>query len=451
MAEASDSEMGSPENEALISAAQNPSSSDSDSDSDVGEAEELLRIQTLESEVSSDPSKYDAHVEYIKCLRKLGEIEKLREAREAMSALHPLTPLMWQEWARDELTARPEAFLEIEKLYEKGVFDYLSVPLWCDYLNFVQEHDPAVRECSSEGILKARNLFERALTAAGLHVAEGSKIWEVYREFEQAILLTIDENDNEAKEKQVQRIRNIFHRQLSVPLANMRSTLLAFKAWEVEQGNVLDVNSSSMDGISSHVASAYEKAMDMYDARAHLEEQIVRQDISDSERHQQFLHPSDGLGGVCLRGLSAYTLYHRYTPSQSKLAFQGLILIGKRWLLLSFSMEFGLAIEVADHALLKDLNYLNFEQSSGDPARVQILYERAITEFPVSRDLWLDYTQYLDKTLKVANVVRDVYSRAVKNCPGLESFGFSTCFPWNVHVLLRERFQQYVLLDHCYL
>ncbi|KAJ9687748.1 hypothetical protein PVL29_016282 [Vitis rotundifolia] len=351
MAEASDSEMGSPENEALISAAQNPSSSDSDSDSDVGEAEELLRLQTLESEVSSDPSKYDAHVEYIKCLRKLGEIEKLREAREAMSALHPLTPLMWQEWARDELTARPEAFLEIEKLYEKGVFDYLSVPLWCDYLNFVQEHDPAVRECSSEGILKARNLFERALTAAGLHVAEGSKIWEVYREFEQAILLTIDENDNEAKEKQVQRIRNIFHRQLSVPLANMRSTLLAFKAWEVEQGNVLDVNSSSMDGISSHVASAYQKAMDMYDARAHLEEQIVRQDISDSERHQQFL------------------------------------------------------------------NYLNFEQSSGDPARVQILYERAVTEFPVSRDLWLDYTHYLDKTLKVANVVRDVYSRAVKNCP----------------------------------
>ena len=148
MAEASDSEMGSPENEALISAAQNPSSSDSDSDSDVGEAEELLRIQTLESEVSSDPSKYDAHVEvlsspsfllsfhcvffaddclfhffhrqYIKCLRKLGEIEKLREAREAMSALHPLTPLMWQEWARDELTARYLYFLFLFGCWENG-------------------------------------------------------------------------------------------------------------------------------------------------------------------------------------------------------------------------------------------------------------------------------------------------------------------------------------------
>lgn len=50
-------------------------------------------------------------------------------------------------------------------------------------------------------------------------------------------------------------------------------------------------------------------------------------------------------------------------------------------------------------------NYLNFEQSSGDPARVQILYERAIAEFPVSRDLWLDYTRYLDKTLKVPSLI----------------------------------------------
>ena len=84
---------------------------------------------------------------------------------------------------------------------------------------------------------------------------------------------------------------------------------------------------------------------------------------------------------------------------------------------------------------------MKYEQSSGDPGRVQLLYERAITDFPVSSDLWLDYTQYLDKTLKVypsifcfnppvaaiciliysplqvGIVVRDVYSRATKNCP----------------------------------
>lgn len=45
--------------------------------------------------------------------------------------------------------------------------------------------------------------------------------------------------------------------------------------------------------------------------------------------------------------------------------------------------------------------YLKFEQSLGDPARIQILYERAITEFPISSELWLDYTNYMDRTLKV--------------------------------------------------
>lgn len=34
-----------------------------------------------------------------------------------------------------------EAFDAIVELYERGVKEYLSVPLWCDYINFVQEHD----------------------------------------------------------------------------------------------------------------------------------------------------------------------------------------------------------------------------------------------------------------------------------------------------------------------
>lgn len=91
------------------------------------------------------------------------------------------------------------------------------------------------------------------------------------------------------KEKQVQRIRSIFHRELSVPLCNLRSTLLAYKTWEVEKGNMIDAKSSDLDGISAHVASAYQKALDMYNSRAHFEEQISRQDILDQERLQQFM------------------------------------------------------------------------------------------------------------------------------------------------------------------
>lgn len=52
---------------------------------------------------------------------------------------------------------------------------------------------------------------------------------------------------------------------------------------------MLDNQSSDLDGVSSHVASAYQKALDMYNARAHHEEKISRQDIPDLERLQEFM------------------------------------------------------------------------------------------------------------------------------------------------------------------
>ncbi|XP_031102711.1 squamous cell carcinoma antigen recognized by T-cells 3 isoform X1 [Ipomoea triloba] len=330
------------------------SDSDTESDSDDDDdAKQNLEIQALETELSSNPSNYDAHVQYIKSLRKQGDIEKLRIAREAMSTMFPLSSEMWKEWIKDEmsLSSGPEAFPAIEKLYERGVSDYLSVVLWCDYLNYVQEHDPSVSSCSIDGISKARNLFERALTAAGLHVAEGGQIWELYRDFEQAILITIDGTDHETREKQIQRIRNLFHRQLSVPLADLKTTLIAYKAWEVEQGGNIDVNSSNLDGISAQVVSAYQKALEMLNARLDLEDLISNKDATETDRLQQFM------------------------------------------------------------------TYLKFEQSSGDPARVQILYERAVADFPISSDLWLDYTLYMGKTLKTSRIVRDIHHRATRNCP----------------------------------
>ncbi|GFP80445.1 squamous cell carcinoma antigen recognized by t-cells 3 [Phtheirospermum japonicum] len=370
---------------------QNPSdASDSGSDSDSDdEAQAKAQIEALETALNGNPTDYDNHVQYIKILRKQGDIEKLRQARETMSSLFPLIPGMWREWAKDETTisSGADAFSAVEKLYERGVSDYLSVPLWCDYLNFVQEHDPSVRECSASGISKARNLFERALTAAGLHVAEGHKIWELYREFEQAILFTIEESDSgslhmllidevkilsvfsnanacpgsvivdKAREKQIQRIRNLFHRQLSIPLADLKSTLLAYKAWEADNGSSNDVNSSELDGLSSHVVSVYQKALEMLSARANFEENISKKDV-DSGKLQEFM-------------------------------------VAERF---------------------EDVAYLKFEYSFGDPARIQILYERAVADFPISTDLWIEYTQYLDKTFKTARIVRDAYYRATRNC-----------------------------------
>ncbi|KAK1370555.1 Squamous cell carcinoma antigen recognized by T-cells 3 [Heracleum sosnowskyi] len=342
--------------------------SDSDSDSDSDDEAVKLQIQTLESELYTNPANYDAHVQYISALRKEGELEKLRGAREAMSEVFPLTPAMWQEWIKDEISisSGSDAFTAVEKLYERGVLDYLSVSLWCDYINFVQEYDPFVREGSPTGISKLRNLFERALTAAGLHIAEGYKIWEAYRKFEQTLLDTMDKTDIESREKQVQHIRNIFHRQLSVPHTALNVTLIAYKSWEAEQGTGIDPNNSSLDGIAAHTSSAYQKALEMLNTRVHLEDLVSKQESTDLERLQEYMA------------------------------------------------------------------YLKFEQTSGDPARVQILYERAIAEFPISADLWLNYTEYLDRTLKAAKIVKDVYCRATRNCPWVKEL-------WVRYLLILER------------
>ncbi|XP_076911634.1 uncharacterized protein LOC143569659 [Bidens hawaiensis] len=333
----------------------NTTSCDSESSDGETTAAMELELQTLETELSTNPANYDAHVQYISGLRKQGELDKLRVAREAMKELFPLTPAMWHQWATDEISLissspHEDAVSTIESLYERGVSDYFSVSLWCDYLNFIQKYDSSVCELAPTGILKARDLFERALIACGLHVAEGSKLWEAYISFEKAILNSMDETDLEAREKQVQRVGSIYHRHLSIPHQDMKSTLLTYKAWESEQGNILDANSSSIDGLSSHVASAYQKALDMLTVRADFEQKILS-DVSDTERFQSFMA------------------------------------------------------------------YLKFEQSSGDPARVKGLYERAITEFPISGDLWIDYTSYLNKALKTDKTLRDIFKRATRNCP----------------------------------
>ncbi|XP_020589092.1 squamous cell carcinoma antigen recognized by T-cells 3 isoform X2 [Phalaenopsis equestris] len=347
-----------------MASAGSPSFSDSDSDEETAEE---LEIGALEKQLEENPLNYEAHVQYIQHLRKHGHVEKLQQARESMNRYFPLSPKMWQDWAKDEATLNPESenFEEIEKIYERGVHEYLFVPLWCDYLEFVEEHDPLVSECAPAGLSKMRTLFEHALTAAGLHFSEGGNIWEAYREFEQAVFLTIDGSDNEEKVKQAQRIRSLFYRQLSVPLINLRSTLTDYKLWEAEQGNLNDVN-SEFDGVSSNIISAYQKALEMGSARAPYEEQLSNCDATEVDKLQHYM------------------------------------------------------------------NYIKLEDSVGDPARVQALYERALTDFPVSSDLWLGYTSYLDRTFKVSEFVKDVYSRATRNCTWVGEL-------WINHMLALER------------
>nr|XP_043638216.1 squamous cell carcinoma antigen recognized by T-cells 3-like [Erigeron canadensis] len=86
--------------------------------------------------------------------------------------------------------------------------------------------------------------------------------------------------------------------------------------------------------------------------------------------------------------------------------------------------------------------YLKFEQSSGDPARVKILYERAISEFPVSGDLWIDYTDYLNKTLKADKMLREIFSRATRNCPWVGELWVRFCYIFMLYLERNRGFEK---------
>ncbi|XP_012282732.1 squamous cell carcinoma antigen recognized by T-cells 3 [Orussus abietinus] len=61
--------------------------------------------------------------------------------------------------------------------------------------------------------------------------------------------------------------------------------------------------------------------------------------------------------------------------------------------------------------------YLLHEKQNGDPGRITVLYERAVSEISLEASLWLDYINYLEDNIKMESVLLPVYERAVRNVP----------------------------------
>jgi hypothetical protein len=106
-----------------------------------------------------------------------------------------------------------------------------AVPVWLEYVQY------SIGGMGDEGgTVAVRDTFEKALTAAGLHITSGSILWEAYREFENAVLAGMQPEPGSVPssevmkltEAQMARITKLFQRQLSVPLQG--SLAVMFKA-----------------------------------------------------------------------------------------------------------------------------------------------------------------------------------------------------------------------------
>ncbi|XP_076633777.1 spliceosome associated factor 3, U4/U6 recycling protein [Colletes latitarsis] len=310
---------------------------ENDDEEDADEAE----VKILEAYLAQNPYDYASHVAIINKFQKMGELERLRAARENMSSKYPLSPELWLSWIRNEikLAITPEQRAEIVKLCERAVKDYLSVEVWLEYLQFSIGNMGTEKDTTKN----VRQLFERALTDVGLHTIKGAIIWEAFREFEIVLYALIDSTNQAERKEQLERIGNLFKRQLACPLLGMEKTYEEYEIWHSGDGAEAVID----DKI---VIRGYERASAQLNARLPYEEKIVSSD-AESE---------------LLDSYKAYLLH---------------------------------------------------EKQNGDPGRICVLYERAITDLSLEVSLWLDYLTYLEEHIKIETVLDQVYQRASRNVP----------------------------------
>lgn len=103
------------------------SNDDDSSDDDDEDRAAETEIKRLESALAQNPYDYDAHVQLIDKLHKMGELDRLRAARENMNSKYPLAPEIWLSWIRDEMkvAVTHEQKLAVIELCERATQDYL--------------------------------------------------------------------------------------------------------------------------------------------------------------------------------------------------------------------------------------------------------------------------------------------------------------------------------------
>lgn len=180
------------------------------------------QLDTLEMKARAHPNDFTVAIEYVTAVRSKFEkhpalLSRLRDAREAAASRWPLPEELWVEWLQDEMTvASEETPRRVEVLCRRALGDYLSVDIWlllCDVVGM-------------QGGDRIAATFEEAIASgAGLHVIEGIKIWNAFRNIVAG-----------SKSSDVEAVGRLFLRQLSIPLSGMEPVLTAYEEWAEASG-----------------------------------------------------------------------------------------------------------------------------------------------------------------------------------------------------------------------
>eukprot|EP00842_Homolaphlyctis_polyrhiza_P003128 jgi/Hompol1/3816/HPOL_003362-RA len=192
-------------------------------------------LTALFERIQANSLDYDAHVALIAALKQLGDIESLRQARRAIAAVFPLTQELWMDWIADEqrLAAEPHEKQALIDLFELAVVDYLSIPIWKLYIEFLfDEYNEGVEDGTLWlDLEQIRRVCARAIKATSHHFTKSHLIWQKIMDFE--IQLIQDTKDPE----RVTVLRKMFLDRLKIPHQEIDATLSSYSSFETAFDN----------------------------------------------------------------------------------------------------------------------------------------------------------------------------------------------------------------------
>jgi hypothetical protein len=96
--------------------------------------------------------------------------------------------------------------------------------------------DPTCSSKTPEAAAAFRKIAEDAIQACGLHVTAGATVWHDYRHYEAEVAAAAAAAAGGGQEgaKALERVRQLYQRQLQVPLAGNDQLMKEYEAWEAE-------------------------------------------------------------------------------------------------------------------------------------------------------------------------------------------------------------------------
>ncbi|XP_071747860.1 squamous cell carcinoma antigen recognized by T-cells 3-like [Lepeophtheirus salmonis] len=333
----------------LVNDEQDNDSLDDEDMEDAREKELNEKLKAVNETLKNNPYDYQSHIDKISVLKSLGELEELRLARQTFSKLYPLSVELWLTWLQDEqrLASSPKERKEVCHLFKRAVQDYLSVDIWIEYCSFILGDVG-----SADGVSSAREVFEEAVAAIGLHVGKGYLIWGAYRDFEVAVM--------NLHNKGYEFVFKVFQRQLAIPLLNMEKSIEELKDFE-------DIPDFKRFSSSSSLSSVYQNSLKKLRGKEEFENALL-QTVGDSEAN--FIKYSEYIQAL------------RDNKSSSPPEIQNLY-----------------ERRITDHCLnpISWIEYLNYLDSVLKIQSIAMsVYRRAIRNCPWSGNLWCNYIRALE-------------------------------------------------------